>query len=91
MRNAICHYVTVHENVERYGFTNVKGQPVVPRHTRPLTSALNDSPRPSTVVLIANSQRGSHQEGQAKAPLPCIFCKVNHFNDICDKFTTLTE
>ena len=91
MRKAICHYVTVQENVQRYVFTNVKDQSAVPRHTRPLTSALNDSPRPSSEVLTANSQRGSHQEGQAKASLPCIFCKGNHFNDMCDKFTTLTE
>ena len=96
LRKAICHYVTVQENVQHYVFTNVKGQPIVTRHTRPLTSALNDSPRPSTPrpsteVLTANSQRDSHQEGQAKASLPCIFCKGNHFNNMCDKFTTLTE
>ena len=78
LRKAICHYVTVQENVQRYVFTNLKGQPVVLRHTRPLTSALNDSPRPSTSrssteVLTANLQRDSHQEGQAKASLPCFF------------------
>ena len=91
LRKAICHYVTVQENVQCYVFTNVKSQPVVPRHTRALTSALNDSPRPSTEVLTANSQKGSHQEGQVKASLPCIFCKGNHFNGMCNKFTTLRE
>ena len=55
---------------------------------RQLTS---DSHRPSAEVLTANSQRGGQQEGQIKASLPCIFCKGNHFNDMCDKFTTLTE
>ena len=55
---------------------------------RQLTS---DSHRPFAEVLTANSQRGSQQEGQIKASLPCIFCKGNHFNDMCDNFTTLTE
>ena len=63
----------------------MKGQHIVPRQ---LTS---DSHRPSAEVLTANSQRGSQQEGQIKASLPCIFCKGNHFNDMCDKFTTLAE
>ena len=62
--------------------SNVNRQHFVPRQ---LTS---DSHRPSAEVLTANSQRGSQQEGQIKA---CIFCKGNHFNDMCDKFTTLTE
>ena len=82
------HYVTVQETVQRYVSsvnTNVKGQHFVPRQ---LTS---DSHRPSVEVLTANSQRGSQQEDQIKASLPCIFCKGNHFNDMCDKFTTLTE
>ena len=63
----------------------MKGQHFVPRQ---LTS---DSHRPSAEVLTANSQRGSQQDGQIKASLLCIFCKGNHFNDMCDKFTTLTE
>ena len=88
LRKAIFHHVTVQENVQRYVSsvnTNVKGQHFVPRQ---ITS---DSHRPCAEVLTANSQRGSQQEGQIKASLPCIFCKGNHFNDICDKFTTLTE
>ena len=62
-----------------------KGQHFVPRQ---LTS---DSHRPSADLLTANSQRGSQQEGQIKASLHFIFCKGNYFNDMCDKFTTLTE
>ena len=61
LRKAICHYVTVQENVQRYVSsvnTNVKGQHFVPRQL---------------------------------ALLPRIFCKSNHFNIMCDKFTTLTE
>ena len=50
-----------------------------------------DSHRPSADQLTANSQRGNQQEGQIKASLHFIFCKGNHFNDVCDKFTTLTE
>ena len=65
--------------------TNVKGQHFVPKQ---LTS---DSHRPSADLLTANSQRGSQQEGQIKASLQFIFCKGNQFNDMCDKFTTLTE
>ena len=88
LRKAICHYVTVQENVQCYVSsvnTNVKGQHFVPRQ---LTS---DSHRPSADLLTANSQRGSQQEGRIKAPLHFIFCKGNHFNDMCNKFTTLTE
>ena len=51
----------------------------------------SDSHRPSADLLTANSQRGSQQEGQIKASLQFIFCKGNQFNDMCDKFTTLTE
>ena len=85
LRKTIFHYVTVQENVQPYVSsvnTNVKGQHFVPRQ---LTS---DSHRPSAELLTANSQRGSQQEGQIKASLPC---KGNYFNDMCDKFTTLTE
>ena len=88
LRKAICHYVTVQENVQYYVSsvnTKVKGQHFVPRQ---LTF---DSHRPSADLLTANSQRGSQQEGQIKALLHFIFCKGNHFNDACDKFTTLTE
>ena len=63
----------------------MKGQHFVPRQ---LTS---DSHRPSADLLTANSQRGSQQEGQIKASLHFIFCKGNHFNDMCDKFTTLKK
>ena len=63
----------------------MKGQHFVPRQ---LTS---DSHRPSADLLTANSQRRSQQEGRIKAPLHFVFCKGNHFNDMCDKFTTLTE
>ena len=87
LRKAICHYVTVQENVQSYVSsvnTNVKGQHFVPRQ---LTS---DSHRPSADLLTANSQRGSQQEGQIKASLHFNFCKGN-LNDMCDKFTTLTE
>ena len=88
LRKAICHYVTVQENVQCYVSsvnTNVKGQHFLPRQ---LTS---DSHRPSADLLTANSQRDSQQEGQIKASLHFIFCIGNHFNDLCDKFTTLTE
>ena len=63
----------------------MKAQHFVPKQ---LTS---DSHRPSADLLTANSQRGSQQEGQIKASLHFIFYKGNHFNDMCDKFTTLTE
>ena len=82
LRKAICHYVTVQENVQCYVSsvnTNVKGQHFVPRQ---LTS---DSHRPSADLLTANSQRDGQQEGQIKASLHFIFCKGNHFNDVCDK------
>ena len=55
LRKAICHYVTVQENVHFYVSsvnTNVKGQHVVPRQLRPLTS---DSHRPSAEVFSTNS------------------------------------
>ena len=91
LRKVISHYVTVQENVQCYlssADTNAKEQHFVPRQSGPLTS---DSHRPSTEVLAANSQRGGQQEGQIKVSLPYIFCKGNHFNNMCDKFTTLTE
>ena len=49
---------------------------------------LNDSQRPSTEALAVNSQR---EGNQSRASLPCIFCKGSHFNDMCDKYTTLAE
>ena len=71
----------VQENVQCYVSsvnTNVKGQHLVPKQ---LTC---DSHRPSADLLTANSQRGSQQESQIKASLHFIFCKGNHFNDMCD-------
>ena len=87
LRKAICQYITVQENVQRYVSSNnpnVRGQPFVSRQTRPLY----DSQRPSTEALVVNSQR---EGNQIKASLPCIFCKGGHFNDMCDKYTTLAE
>ena len=90
LREAICHYVTVQENVQCYvscSNLTTRGQPFVPRQFRPLTS----SHRSPAEVLAANSQRGGSGGGQTKASLPCIFCKGDHFNDTCDKCVTLTE
>ena len=90
LRESICHYITVQENVQCHVSNDnlkVKGQPFVSKQTRPLTA----SHRPSTEVLAVNSQAGSSVGGQARASLPCIFCKDNHFNDMCDKCVTLTE
>ena len=94
LRKAICQYITVQENVQRYVSSNnpnVRGQPFVSRQTRPLYDSLRplyDSQRPSTEALAVNSQR---EGNQIKASLPCIFCKGGHFNDMCDKYTTLAE
>ena len=90
LRKSICHYITVQENVQCHVSNDnlkVKGQPFMSKQTRPLTA----SHRPSTEVLAVNSQAGSSVGGQARASLPCIFCKGNHFNDMCDKCVTLTE
>ena len=100
LREAICRYVTVHENVHRYvsnssiqkgqsGFNNnnnsgqVRNQPLTPkgRHVQQIGHTV------STEVLTANSQRSGVQQ----ASLPCIFCKGTHFNDMCDKFSSLDE
>ena len=97
LRESICHYITVQENVQHHVSNDnlkVKGQPFVSKQTRPLTAShrpLTASHRPSTEVLAVNSQAGSSVGGQARASLPCIFCKGNHFNDMCDKCVTLTE
>ena len=84
LRKAICQYITVQENVQRYVSSNnlnVRGQPFGSRQTRPL----HDSQRLSTEALAVNSQR---EGNQIKASLPCIFCKGGHFNDMCDKYIT---
>ena len=63
LRKAICQYITVQENVQRYVSSNnpnVRGQPFVSRQTRPLHDSqrsLHDSQRPSTEALAVNSQR----------------------------------
>ena len=63
LRKAICQYITVQENVQRYVSSNnpnVRGQPFVSRQTRPLHDSqrpLHDSERPSTEALAVNSQR----------------------------------
>ena len=87
LRKAISQYITVQENVQRYVSlmeeVNLLGQD---KHDsqRPL----NDSQRPSTEALAVNLQR---EGNQSRASLPCIFCKGSHFNDMCDKYTTLAE
>ena len=43
-------------------------------------------------MLVANSQhkvRGQHGKGEPSKP--CIFCKGTHFNDICNKYSTITN
>ena len=94
LRKAISQYITVQENVQRYvsnNNLNGRGQPFGSRQTRFLHDSqrpLNDSQRPSTEALAVNSQR---EGNQSRASLPCIFCKGSHFNDMCDKYTTLAE
>ena len=83
--SAIAGIPLTSENYSLVVNTNVKGQHFVPKQ---LTS---DSHRPSADLLTANSQRGSQQEGQIKASLHFFFCKGNHFNNMCDTFTTLTK
>ena len=45
LRRAICHFVTVQENVQRYvssANTNVRGQDFVPKQLRPLAMTPRD-------------------------------------------------
>ena len=94
LRKAISQYITVQENVQRYvsnNNLNGRGQPFGSRQTRFFHDSqrpLNDSQRPSTEALAVNLQR---EGNQSRASLPCIFCKGSHFNDMCDKYTTLAE
>ena len=103
LRKAIVSYIAVQENV-RYVSTNnpnvrgqdniqhyvstnnpnVRGQSFVSRQTR----STQDSQRPFTETLVTNIQR-KNAGNQTKASLPCLFCRGCHFNDICDKYTTL--
>ena len=90
LRKSIHHYITVQENVQHHVSNDnlkVKGQPFVSKQTRPFTASY----RSSTEVLAVNSQAGSSVGGQARASLPFIFCKGNHFNDMYNKCVTLTE
>jgi len=98
LREAICRYITVHENVHRYvsnssiqkgqsGFNNNNNSSSV--GNQPLTpkGGQQSGHTISTEVLAANSQRSEVQQ----VSLPCIFCKGTHFNDMCDKFPSLDE
>ena len=104
LRKAIVSYIAVQENVQRYVSTNnpnvrgqdniqhyvstnnpnVRGQSFVSRQTR----STQDSQRPFTETLVTNIQR-KNAGNQTKASLPCLFCRGCHFNDMCDKYTTL--
>ena len=104
LRKAIVSYIAVQENVQRYASTNnpnvrgqdniqhyvstnnpnVRGQSFVSRQTR----STQDSQRPFTETLVTNIQR-KNAGNQTKASLPCLFCRGCHFNDMCDKYTTL--
>ena len=104
LRKAIVSYIAVQENVQRYVSTNnpnvrgqdniqhyvstnnpnVRGQSFVSRQTR----STQDSQRPFTETLVTNIQR-KNAGNQNKVSLPCLFCRGCHFNDMCDKYTTL--
>ena len=43
-------------------------------------------------ALMTNSKKGSiEQQKQGEPTFPCVFCKGSHFNDNCDKCTTLSD
>ena len=105
LREALCYYVAVHENVHRYvndysgTGSHVKGQMSmynnnVSGHVRgqlkPGKRWTDQSPH-TAEVLTANSQQRANSSGGYRASLPCIFCKGSHFNDMCHSFPSLGE
>ena len=93
LREAICQYVTIQENVQRYVYnTNlyVKGQQFVSKHVTGSHKSFGASSDVShrSDVLTANLQR---RRSFAEPTLPCIFCKGGHFNDKCDRYGSLSE
>ena len=46
-------------------------------------------------MLVVTSQKilqkNKNRSFKREPTMPCIFCKGNHFNDSCDKFTTVAE
>ena len=98
LRKAISHYITIQENVQRYcGDTNVKGQHLqrfcftntkghsMTKQVRPF----KESPSSSAEVLTAGSLKVN--KGSSKPSLPCIFCKGEHFNDMCNQYPYLDD
>ena len=90
--------ITVQENVQCYcGDTNVKGQHLqhfcfTNTKGHPMTKQVRpfkESPSSSAEVLTAGSLKVN--KGSSIPSLPCIFCKGEHFNDMCNQYPYLDD
>ena len=92
LRRAISQYVIVQENIYHH-VANVKGhsdyqQQPIHHHVTNVRgqSGQQNFHKASAEVFINLSNSRSTQ-----VLWPCIFCKGDHYNDKCDKYTTLSE
>ena len=77
----ISHYIAVKENVQRYCFNNIKGQQFS------LSKKVSEVYGDPTEVLTASSSGDTR--GSSKPSLPCIFCRGDHFNEMCHQYPNL--
>ena len=103
LRETLQHYISVHENAQRYVFnSNSKGQTL--SHSGYSSIKNNNSSHNKgqrivshlekdgelADVFSANIQLGRSSNSRS-ASLPCIFCKGKHYNDMCDKVVSLCD
>jgi len=93
LREALKRYITIHSNAYRY---EAISKPHHLKGNRSPQSRITSLEPPtdrqlSAEALVANSQRGSsrytHNKGEPTKP--CVFCEGTHFNDCCNKFSTV--
>ena len=96
LRESLKRYINIHENVQRHEHNSrgstYRGQRRGDNYERPPVGTQANQPVEALLVDSAKStERQRNQTHRREPTLPCIFCRGVHFNDNCDKFTTVTD
>jgi len=94
LRESLKCYVNVHENARRYEF-NSKGQSYRNNKRSDFKSQRSFTEKQgsqSVDTFVVDSRKSSGRQQNIREPkYPCVFCKGAHFNDNCQKYTSLSS
>ena len=102
LRGSLKRCIDVHENAQRHEFNSRgpiyrgqrSGNSSNQSNQRPIPFVENQGNRPVEAFMVdstRNNERQNSQIHKRRLAFPCVFCRGAHFNDGCDKFTSVTD